>query len=82
MTTDVARVGLLPFGHGACQQSSHPNHPPPVAGKTPLHAAAESGDLDTVKTLVSSGNDVNVKDGHGWTPFHYAVAWGVLAGGQ
>ena len=38
-----------------------------------LHAAAQEGDLDEVRRLVSEGEDVNAFDELGKTPLHYAV---------
>ena len=32
---------------------------------TPLHLAAEGGDVDTVQYLVGAGGDINIKDGVG-----------------
>lgn len=38
-----------------------------------LHFAAQDGDFDEVRRLVSDGADVNVFDSLGKTPLHYAV---------
>jgi ankyrin repeat protein len=38
-----------------------------------LHTAAQDGDLDEVRRLVSEGEDVNGFDDLGKTPLHYAV---------
>ncbi|MEM7055827.1 MAG: ankyrin repeat domain-containing protein, partial [Bacteroidota bacterium] len=45
---------------------------------TPLHYAAEQGDLEVVKALIARGAEVNVKTGDDITPLHYAVASGHL----
>ena len=43
-------------------------------GKTPLHLAADSNELDNLETLLNSGKyDVNVKDFHGETALHHLV---------
>lgn len=42
-------------------------------GRTPLHYASDSGDVDTVKFLLGRGADVNLKDKHGITPLLTAV---------
>jgi ankyrin repeat protein len=42
-------------------------------GKTPLHWAAENGDLDVVKYLVVKGADAKVVNMYYWTPLYPAV---------
>ncbi|GAB4282904.1 MAG: hypothetical protein Kow0029_28750 [Candidatus Rifleibacteriota bacterium] len=43
-------------------------------GRTPLHLAAEKGDLDLVNILINYGADVNATDNlKGFTPMHYAA---------
>ena len=43
-------------------------------GKTPLHFAADSNELDNLETLLNSGKyDVNAKDFHGETALHHLV---------
>ena len=50
-----------------------------VTGVTPLHLAAESGDVDKVRELLQSGEyNVNCTDSNGRTPLHYACAKGHL----
>jgi ankyrin repeat protein len=44
--------------------------------RTPLHTAAEVGDVDAVEALLSSGADVNAAAEDGLTPLHVAAAWG------
>jgi len=43
------------------------------SGNTLLHIAADNGDLDVMKLLVSRGAEVNAKGYHGYTPLHLAV---------
>jgi ankyrin repeat protein len=38
-----------------------------------IHEAATSGDLNTVKSLISDGADVNIKGKLGYTPLHHAA---------
>ena len=45
-------------------------------GSIPLHEAANGGDLATVKELIASGTDVNLRDVHDWTALHYAAGNG------
>jgi ankyrin repeat protein len=48
-------------------------------GSTPLHWAAEDGNLDVVKHLVEEkGADVKAADKYGCTPLHWAAAYGKL----
>jgi ankyrin repeat protein len=41
-------------------------------GWTPLHAAAERGNLEMATTLCERGADTNIRDNHGQTPLDYA----------
>ena len=41
--------------------------------QTPLHLAAEAGDLQECQTLIASGADVNAWDNSGWSPLIQAV---------
>ena len=40
--------------------------------------AAETGDLEKVKSLIESGADVNIKNNGGWSPLYMAAAGGHL----
>ncbi|RDI19007.1 ankyrin repeat protein [Rhodococcus sp. AG1013] len=42
-------------------------------GRVPLHYAALDGNDDAVRSLLGSGEDVNVPDYQGFTPLHFAV---------
>lgn len=40
---------------------------------SPLHEAAEQGNLVEINRLIGQGEDINVRDVVGYTPLHYAV---------
>ncbi|KAK7498759.1 hypothetical protein BaRGS_00009851, partial [Batillaria attramentaria] len=42
-------------------------------GETPLHVACIKGNLKKVRSLLSEGHPVNVRDNCGWTPLHEAA---------
>lgn len=46
------------------------------SGTSPIHDAARTGFLDTLKVLVEHGADVNAPDGTGALPIHLAVREG------
>ena len=48
------------------------------AGRTPLHMAANQGNLDIVKIIANSIANKNPKDVHGVTPLHLAAGRGHL----
>ena len=43
------------------------------AGRTPLHYAADDGDVARVKELLATGLDARAADDDGWTPLHFAA---------
>ncbi|XP_070574394.1 ankyrin repeat domain-containing protein 12-like isoform X2 [Ptychodera flava] len=45
-------------------------------GETQLHTAAIKGDVQTTKSLIKQGADVNCQDFAGWTPLHEACNHG------
>lgn len=49
---------------------------PQYDAATPLHQAAEDGEVDVVKALLAMGADVNEVDPEGQTPLFFAASWG------
>ena len=49
------------------------------SGRTPLHDAAQNGDVSEVKALLAKGADVNAKVWPGYTPLHTAARYGHVA---
>ncbi|QMV46176.1 hypothetical protein HC358_03815 [Wolbachia pipientis] len=43
-------------------------------GKTPLHFAAQEGDLGMVQFFLDRGAKIEAKDRYGWTPLHFAAS--------
>ncbi|WP_281508712.1 ankyrin repeat domain-containing protein [Wolbachia endosymbiont (group B) of Pandemis cinnamomeana] len=43
-------------------------------GKTPLHFAAQEGDLGMVQFFLDRGAKIEAKDKYGWTPLHFAAS--------
>lgn len=54
------------------ETSARQNQTTTSSGGTPLHAAAYSGNPDTVASLLATGADVNARDYQEWTPLHTA----------
>lgn len=50
----------------------------PAEGKTPLHVAAESGDVVAIKSLLADCGNPNAKDDNKATPLHFAASGGHL----
>jgi hypothetical protein len=42
-------------------------------GRTPLHKAADKGDIQQIKLLIAKGEQVDAKDRFGFTPLHLAA---------
>ena len=43
------------------------------AFETPLHTAAQNGDLDKVQALLAAGADVNAPNNDGFRPLHFTA---------
>ena len=46
--------------------------------RSPIHNAAQNGNLNRVKALLNQGVPVNTRDNHSWTPLHSAAMSGNL----
>ncbi len=69
-------VGTLALG-GGCKKEPEPSANRPISSRpTPLHRAAEEGDIEQVQSLLASGADVNARTTGDWTPLHFAVGKG------
>ncbi len=44
-----------------------------LAGRTPLHYAAEDGHKEIAELLITNGADVNARKADGWSPLHQAA---------
>ncbi|XP_028259623.1 cyclin-dependent kinase 4 inhibitor C isoform X2 [Parambassis ranga] len=60
------------------EAGADPNLPDPACGLTVTHDAAREGFIDSVRTLVKHGADVNLLDNHGNLPLHLAAKEGHL----
>jgi ankyrin repeat protein len=58
------------------EKGADPNDREESRGRTPLHMAAEYGDIELVDLLIRYRADVNAPDRDGNTPLHYAVMRG------
>ena len=78
-----ANVNTRPSGRTLVHVAMHMGHQDMVRllltkglQMPPIQEAAYFGDLDTVKTLVAEGTEVNTKDEAGYTPLHCALCGG------
>ncbi|XP_003461276.1 cyclin-dependent kinase 4 inhibitor D [Cavia porcellus] len=74
----VMMFGSLAVAQELLKQGASPNVQD-ASGTSPLHDAARTGFLDTVKILVEHSADVNAPDGTGALPIHLAVREGHAA---
>ena len=47
-----------------------------VGGASALHSSAMHGDVEGIAVLVRGGAAIDVADGGGWTPLHWAARCG------
>ena len=70
-------VAALAGGHFQVAQVLHRNkssvEPRGCCEYTPLHSAAQNGDLEMVQVLLEYGVDVNTKNSFGTTPLFFAL---------
>ena len=63
-----------------CRKEPHQSASPPKHARskatTPLHKAAEEGDIEQVRSLIIGGADVNTQTADDLTPLHYAARSG------
>uniref|UniRef100_A0A673G923 Cyclin-dependent kinase inhibitor 2A-like n=1 Tax=Sinocyclocheilus rhinocerous TaxID=307959 RepID=A0A673G923_9TELE len=58
----VMMMGNTPLAHLLLEYGADPNVPDPGTGSTPLHDAARSGFMDTVRLLIRFNADPNATD--------------------
>uniref|UniRef100_A0A8C2W246 Cyclin-dependent kinase 4 inhibitor D n=2 Tax=Chinchilla lanigera TaxID=34839 RepID=A0A8C2W246_CHILA len=74
----VMMFGSLAVARELLKHGASPNVQD-ASGTSPLHDAARTGFLDTLKVLVEHGADVNAPDATGALPIHLAVREGHAA---
>ena len=73
---DVARAqALLEADAGRAKAATAAEHVL-GAGLSPLHLAAQGGHIDVMARLLDCGADVNARDLRGYSPLHFAIAFG------
>jgi len=63
---------------GSTSKNSSQNEPWKIPHKTPLHWAAQTGDVQTCRELIARGYPVDCLDENGETPLHFATWYGSL----
>ncbi|XP_064237951.1 cyclin-dependent kinase 4 inhibitor D isoform X1 [Aotus nancymaae] len=76
--SEVMMFGSTTIALELLKQGASPNVQD-TFGTSPVHDAARTGFLDTLKVLVEHGADVNAPDGTGALPIHLAVQEGHTA---
>ncbi|KAL0612573.1 Cyclin-dependent kinase 4 inhibitor D [Plecturocebus cupreus] len=77
-SSQVMMFGSATIALELLKQGASPNVQD-TSGTSPVHDAARTGFLDTLKVLVEHGADVNAPDGTGALPIHLAVQEGHTA---
>merc|ERR1740129_1179127 len=73
--SSASRADLLSFLLTICPPETFDLEARDLRGQTPLHLAAQSGDIGLVQVLLEYGSDPNAQEETtGWTPLHFAVA--------
>eukprot|EP00931_Biecheleriopsis_adriatica_P115045 TRINITY_DN90892_c0_g1_i1.p1 TRINITY_DN90892_c0_g1~~TRINITY_DN90892_c0_g1_i1.p1 ORF type:complete len:1119 (+),score=248.09 TRINITY_DN90892_c0_g1_i1:75-3431(+) len=69
------RADILSFLFSVCPDDTFDLEGRDLRGQTPLHLAAQSGDLGLVQVLLDRGAEPNAQEETtGWTPLHFAVS--------
>ncbi|XP_047443531.1 cyclin-dependent kinase 4 inhibitor C isoform X2 [Mugil cephalus] len=74
----VVKLGDTGVVEALLEAGADPNVPDPSCGLTVTHDAAREGFLETVRTLVEYGADVNLLDNRNNLPLHWAAGGGHL----
>ncbi|KAI7811273.1 cyclin-dependent kinase inhibitor 2A [Triplophysa rosa] len=74
----VMMMGNTPLAHLLLEHGADPNVPDPGTGSTPLHDAARTGFLDTLKLLICFSADPKATDNNNLLPVDVARQTGNL----
>ncbi|KAA0722300.1 Cyclin-dependent kinase inhibitor 2A [Triplophysa tibetana] len=74
----VMMMGNTPLAHLLLEHGADPNLPDPGTGSTPLHDAARTGFLDTLKLLIHFSADPKATDNNNLRPVDVAEQTGNL----
>ena len=68
----ASKLGIPRLIHVFKEKEINPNRTDPKTGKTALHYAASSSNIESVRYILSKGADTNLKDKKGRTALHHA----------
>lgn len=73
--TGASAADVLAFLLAVCPPDTFDLEARDLRGQTPLHLAAQSGDVGLAQVLLEHGSDPNAREETtGWTPLHFAVS--------